>query len=68
MAVAKKEKEKLDALLSIPLTKQMKGQIVDAAEAEERAHGEMGRILMREALEARGENKGAKRHAERSAS
>lgn len=51
----RKEKEALNEMLNIPVTKSMKREIIAEAEAEERKPADMGRVLWREALEARKE-------------
>lgn len=48
-----KQKEKLDQMLQVPMTKTMKAEVVAEAEHEERKPADMGRVLIREALDAR---------------
>lgn len=48
-----KRREPLDQILQIPCTKSMKKEIERTADAEERRVTDMGRILWREALDAR---------------
>lgn len=51
--MAAKKKEPLDQILQIPLTKSMKSEVIEEAENEERKPADMGRVLLREALDAR---------------
>lgn len=46
-------KEKVEAILTVPLTPRMRETVVEMARCEERTPGGMGRILIREAIEAR---------------
>jgi hypothetical protein len=50
-----KTKERLSTALNVPLTPSMKKEIRTLAEREERKPAEMGRMLWREALDAREE-------------
>lgn len=53
--MARKEKEPLKEVMNIPVTASMKNEILETAESEERKPADMGRVLWREALEARKE-------------
>lgn len=48
-----KKKDTFDTVMNVPVTTEMKDRIAQEADREERKPADMGRVLWREALEAR---------------
>lgn len=49
----REEKQKVSEILSVPLTPRMMAEVHQIAEHADRKPGQMGRILIREAISAR---------------